>query len=288
MSMYRTVDTATWTDPKIKKLPPNGKLLFLYLFTNQHSHVSGIYYLPMHTIVHEIRLNQTVVRQLLDTLSDLGLAYYDKEVEVIFVVKMFFYQGRGEKNQRGAANHLPSLHNSFLIHHFLREYPVVKQFLGDRVSEFVDRVSEVGPLNQEQDQEQDQEQEQETPIPQKGASNGFDQFWDAYPRKVSKKDAIKAWGQLDPDTALQEKILNSIAKQKYCAQWLRDNGEAIPYPASFIRGERWEDEIRKAADPMVESGAFSSPESQDEYNEALNKRLSRDAEALTKRVEREK
>jgi len=77
------------------------------------------------------------------------------------------------------------------------------------------------------------------------AQNGFGQFWQAYPRKTARKDAIKAWGQLKPDTDLQEKILDSIAKQKYCAQWLRDNGEAIPYPASFIRGERWNDEVEK-------------------------------------------
>lgn len=75
------------------------------------------------------------------------------------------------------------------------------------------------------------------------AQTGFEQFWQVYPRKVSKKDAIKAWEKLSPGPGLQEQILDAVAKQRYCAQWTRDNGEAIPYPASFIRGERWKDEI---------------------------------------------
>lgn len=83
------------------------------------------------------------------------------------------------------------------------------------------------------------------------AQIGFELFWQAYPRKTAKKDAVKAWGQLDPDKALREKILDSVAKQKYSAQWTRDNGQAIPYPASFLRGERWEDEVQQQLRSMT-------------------------------------
>ncbi len=155
--MYRTVDTATWTDPKIKLLDPDGKLLFLYLFTNQHSHVSGIYYLTIPTILHETGIKKGVLKRRLDTLSELGLARFDPENEVIWVEKMFFYQGRGEKNLRAASKQLESLHNSYLIKGFLDEYPMVREFISERITVKLDRVSEVGTPNQEQEQEQEQE-----------------------------------------------------------------------------------------------------------------------------------
>jgi hypothetical protein len=44
--MYRTIETSMWTDAKFRGLPAPARLLFLYLITNPHAHVSGIYYLP--------------------------------------------------------------------------------------------------------------------------------------------------------------------------------------------------------------------------------------------------
>ena len=151
--MYRTVDTSTWTDPKVKSLSPPGKLLFLYLFTNQHSHVSGIYYLPPNTISLETGLSSKRVEQTLDTLYNLGLAGFDTQNSVIWVKNMFFYQGKGERNQIAAAKQLESLHNSHLIKEFLEHYPIVKGFISERVKQTLDRVYEFG--TQEQEQEQD-------------------------------------------------------------------------------------------------------------------------------------
>jgi hypothetical protein len=39
--MYRTVDSLTWEDPWFRRLEPDGKLLFLYLFTNSLIGPSG-------------------------------------------------------------------------------------------------------------------------------------------------------------------------------------------------------------------------------------------------------
>jgi len=253
--MYRTVDTATWTDPKIKKLSPKGKLLFLYLFTNQHSHASGIYYLPRKIQVMETGLSDRVLDTLWDTLSGLSLAFHDPENDIIWVKRMFFYQGRGEKLHRGAANHLASLHNSFLINHFLSEYPAVEEFVSDRVLHGVSdrvlhRVSEFGTPNQNQNQNQDQEQNQEPPIPPTGGLSGFSEFWEAYPRKVGKGAARRSWKKIKPDPELQEKILDSVVQHSYSFEWTRENGQYIPHPVTYLNQERWEDEVKKAPAAM--------------------------------------
>lgn len=79
------------------------------------------------------------------------------------------------------------------------------------------------------------------PLNGEGAS-GFDDFWKAYPRKVAKQEARKAWYRLSPGEALVTEILSAVDRSKRSDQWQRDNGSFIPYPATWINGRRWEDE----------------------------------------------
>jgi predicted phage replisome organizer len=70
----------------------------------------------------------------------------------------------------------------------------------------------------------------------------FDRFWVVYPRKVGKKDAVKAWSKLKPDEALTIQIIEGVERWKLSTQWTKDGGQYIPYPATFLNGERWKDE----------------------------------------------
>lgn len=69
----------------------------------------------------------------------------------------------------------------------------------------------------------------------------FERFWKAYPRKVAKADALKAFEKNVPGPLL-ETVLNALEKQKRSEDWTRDNGRYIPYPATWLNGKRWEDE----------------------------------------------
>ncbi len=75
-------------------------------------------------------------------------------------------------------------------------------------------------------------QEQETEI-------DFADFWGMYPRRVAKKDARRAWEKIPEKT--HAAILVALFEWKRIWQ---DRGEIeyIPYPASWLNGERWEDE----------------------------------------------
>ncbi len=68
----------------------------------------------------------------------------------------------------------------------------------------------------------------------------FEAFWNAYPLRHAKKDARKAWAQLNPSPALVQTILEHLALRVKTRQWREGY---IPYAATFIRGERWEDEL---------------------------------------------
>ena len=73
-------------------------------------------------------------------------------------------------------------------------------------------------------------------------ASGFDRFWQAYPRRQSKKDARKAWDTINPSAALVETILTALTWQVKQPQWTKDDGAYVPYPASWLRAERWDDE----------------------------------------------
>lgn len=74
----------------------------------------------------------------------------------------------------------------------------------------------------------------------------FEQFWKAYPRKVAKGDARKAWKQTTRIRPPLEALLESLQAAMASEQWVRDGGQFIPYPATWLRGERWDDEYEIA------------------------------------------
>ena len=85
-----------------------------------------------------------------------------------------------------------------------------------------------------------------TPTPFKEGGVGetrFEQFWAAYPRKVGKQEARKAWDDLRPSAALVETILKAVEAQRRWPQWVKDGGQFIPYPATWLNGDRWTDQL---------------------------------------------
>lgn len=83
----------------------------------------------------------------------------------------------------------------------------------------------------------------------------FNRFWQLYPKKADKQKALKAWKKLKPDRELQSVMLAVLGCQKQSVQWLKDNGQFIPYPATWLNGRRWEDmqeQVLRPAPPKCE------------------------------------
>jgi hypothetical protein len=98
--------------------------------------------------------------------------------------------------------------------------------------------------------------------PEPEAIKPFDQFWAAYPRRVGKVDAQKAWTKIKPDAVLLALILNAIEKQKEGADWRKEDGQFIPHPATWLRAGRWLDEVRPYVNPppKLPAGWWTDPE----------------------------
>jgi len=70
----------------------------------------------------------------------------------------------------------------------------------------------------------------------------FDQFWAIYPRRVSRQDAMKAYGHARV-TATAEEIL---AGARAYLDHLPEDIRFVPYAASWLRASRWQDEHETA------------------------------------------
>lgn len=68
----------------------------------------------------------------------------------------------------------------------------------------------------------------------------FEIFWSAYPRKVGKLDAKRAFGKVKVPV---ETLVSAIEQQKCSDQWTRDNGQYIPHPATWLNRGDWEAEL---------------------------------------------
>lgn len=71
----------------------------------------------------------------------------------------------------------------------------------------------------------------------------FSEFYARYPRREARKDAEKAWKQVNGDAHF-DAILAALAWQ--APLYLKREREHRPLPATYLRGERWTDEPPEA------------------------------------------
>ena len=96
--------------------------------------------------------------------------------------------------------------------------------------------------NAEKDKEKDKEIEIES---KKDNNTDFETFWDAYPKKKSKGTARKAFAKALQKTSL-DNIMNALHKMRESREWTKDDGQYVPYPATWLNGEGWDDEVKNA------------------------------------------
>lgn len=104
----------------------------------------------------------------------------------------------------------------------------------------------------------------------------FDRFWNEYPKKIDKKRAFKTFRRINPDDKLLTVMIEAIKTQELTDSWCREAGQFIPYPATWLNGERWNDEpsslqgkkvltsqsssgVLKLAN-MIQNGEFDEPQ----------------------------
>lgn len=110
--------------------------------------------------------------------------------------------------------------------------------------------------SKEENQQSDEQSPNKELTPNKNNKNNkniynahFEAFWNAYPRKVSKAAAKKAFGKLKVSDDLLKQIIKAIDIQKQSRQW--QSKEFIPHPATWLNQRRWEDEAEEEPEELL-------------------------------------
>lgn len=108
---YRYINTRFWNDSYISELDPIEKLLFIYLLTNGHTNISGIYEIPLKIMAIETGIDESMFKKIFPRLKD-KIRY----IEGIVVIKNFIkHQETGSDTvQVGILNCLRDINLDFL------------------------------------------------------------------------------------------------------------------------------------------------------------------------------
>jgi hypothetical protein len=78
-----------------------------------------------------------------------------------------------------------------------------------------------------------------------GYSSEFEEFWRAYPKRVSKGGAYASWQKIvkhQDANVFVTRVLNALNWQTRQLDWTKEDGKYVPMPVTYLNNRRWEDD----------------------------------------------
>jgi len=230
-------DDAIWSDAWYRSLKPAQKLLFIYLWTNKHRGISGIYHVDPAIICFETGLNKNDVEKHLEILYPKILVCNNSNLYFVlnFVRRQFLRTGRiSDKIETAITNQLhllPQGHEFIGI--FLNYYPELDIPYRYPIQKKGDPINRV----QVKERVKDGVKERES---LNAVNAEFEKFWSLYPKRDGKKlgkgKALDKFKKLKPEQIPE--IL--IAVENY-SKSNRVNKGYIKDPFRFLEVSFWKD-----------------------------------------------
>lgn len=268
LGRYRRLYTRLWAHPAFASLTDGERLTSLYLLTGPQQNRLGFARLSAAAAAEDLHVSVSTFRRRLETVCAAFGWRYDAGARVLLVPSWWrFNQPQNEKHLIGCLSDLADVPDTILLADFARCATALPDHLLDTFRTIAHRRVREGRTDgidegmgegigyQEQKQKQYQEQDQKLPravrasVPGSGGiQNGeglresFEAFWQAYPNKVGKDAAWKAWQKRHPNPDLTAQILPALAWQRQQERWLTEGGKYVPNPAKWITEGRWQDE----------------------------------------------
>ena len=183
MAKNRMVNTRIWSDPRVLDLDPSEKLLWVYLITNDHTSICGIYELHSRIIAMETWFDKDMIDKILVRFTnDKKIRRYKNRIHLI---KFTEHQANNPSVQKWIERELDDLSEE------------VKNGLSNSIIQAVPSVWQLGLLNLTKPNL--------TKLNTNDREILFDEFWELYPKKKWKENARKKYPHKD-----HEKIINWV------------------------------------------------------------------------------
>lgn len=207
MRDYGKVSPQFWIGKTGKELKAKGHealIVSMYLLTNPHANMIGLYYLPVVYIAHETGLGFEGACKGLRSTIEAGFCHYDDAAEVVWVVEMARHQiatalKPNDNRCMGIQREYDAQPESSLLSMFFDKYADSFNLSGRReIQEETTRGfqgASKGLRSQEQEQEKEQEKDNPPNPPKKKAAY-------SYPPELNV-DAWEEWKQYRRDLRLK-------------------------------------------------------------------------------------
>lgn len=242
---YGSVDTGVWKHAEFKSLDADSKLMFLYLKTCDHQNMIGCFHLPFLYMQADLSWTEKRVEETLCKLFQKGFVMVDKPLEMVFLPKHLTKHPLQNPNQAKGAeaifNEVPKKFKYIreLAESILTQETLSKPF-ANRLETLCNTITITKTTTVTTTEASD-----EAPADAEGSDDLFEKFYGEYPKKKNRGTAEKAFKKLNPDSALVDQMILALQSLKETEDWKKQNGQFIPYPASWLNAKGWLDEISK-------------------------------------------
>lgn len=93
MAIYRKINTNFWSDPFICDLPPEKKLFFLYLITNERTKQCGIYDISKRQISFDLSIDNKTVTENIQFFTEHGKIMFSERTNEVAIRNWERYNG---------------------------------------------------------------------------------------------------------------------------------------------------------------------------------------------------
>lgn len=161
MANYRQIHVSIWKDSWFLDLEPDEKLLFIYLFSNESTSLSGIYRVSKKVIAFETGLKSQRIDEILNKFNAAGKVYFENDI--IWVVHMRkFHETRSTKVQTRIESDLSDIPDCQLKRDYIAHFDA-ENTLSIPYRYHIDTLPRVADKDKEEnkDKEEDKEAEEE-------------------------------------------------------------------------------------------------------------------------------
>lgn len=281
---YGKIHHQFWTWARANNLSDTVIVFAAYLLTNEHSNTAGLYKLGRLYVCDDLGCSLEDCNLVYDELENIDFIKYCSVTKYVFIQKYLKWNPPQNKNhgvfiakiieelpsyyshyvtlkerlEKYRSKHIPdTLYNtlSHRVSHRVQEgfknegYPIgydIPYGISNKQLAISNKKTLITENSDQISKTENDKNGKGGKRPSQNYKKLFDEFWETYPRKVGKNNAIKAYKKIQKIEETHPVIIEAIQLQKLEKKVLLENDRFCPewpHPATWLNGGRWMDEV---------------------------------------------
>jgi len=253
MALKRIINTGFWQDEKVIDLfSPEDKLFFLYLLTNPHSTLLGIYQINKKVIAFELGYSIETINTLIDRFENkYQIIKYSNETNEIAIKNYLRHSiNKGGKPIEDCLkkdiNDVKDLSLLEYVYLNIKKYSNLNETINNIVNNDIYNIlynNNTYTNNHSHRHSVSYHDTCNDTCNDTSIDELFNSLWEIYPKKLYRQKALDEFKKINPSKELANKMITQVEKFKDSYDWQLEFGKYIPNLANWLIDRRWEDEV---------------------------------------------